>query len=37
MLNRDTSVAYKLAQGIGKKENAESIRELLSPFAPSML
>lgn len=37
MLNRDTSVAYKLAQGIGKKENAESIRELLSPFAPSAI
>lgn len=37
MLNRDTAVAFKLAQGIGKKENAESIRELLSPFAPSAI
>lgn len=34
MLNRDTAVAFKLAQGIAKKENAEGIRELLSPFAP---
>lgn len=37
VLNRDTAVAYKLAEGIMKKENAASIRELLSPFAPGLL
>ena len=36
-LNRDTAVAYKLAEGIMKKSNAESARELLSPFAPSII
>jgi len=37
MLNRDTAVAYKLAEGIMKKDNAASIRELLSPFAPTAI
>jgi hypothetical protein len=33
MLNNETQVARGLAEGIAKKEDAATVREILSPFS----
>jgi hypothetical protein len=35
VMNNDTAIANKLADAIMDKENADAIRQMLSPFAPA--
>lgn len=37
LMNNDTSVSHKLAEAIGKKEDADAIRQLVSPFSGGMI
>lgn len=36
-MNNETAVSHKLAEAIGKKEDADAIRQLVSPFSGGVI